>query len=270
MPDLEFARDLFQGTARYYERFRVPYPKELTDDLARRSGATGSGKLLDLACGTGQLAFALRGRFAEVWAVDQEPGMIAVVAEKAAAAGATNVRPILSSAEDLAAPDASFDLVAMGNAFHRLPRRAVAASALRWLRPGGYLALVWSRGPGDGEARWQGVLSATLGRWRDRAGAVDRVPADYEEERAANPDAAILADCGFEVVGSQVFLADHHWTADELIGHAYSTSVMSRTALGDLAPAFEEDMRRELAACEPGGDFRQVIDFDYDLFRKPV
>ena len=43
---------------------------------------TGSGTLLDIACGTGQLAFALHARFARTWAVDQEPDMIAVVREK--------------------------------------------------------------------------------------------------------------------------------------------------------------------------------------------
>ena len=50
-----------------------------------RTGPSGRGRLLDLACGTGQLAFALRSPFAEVWAVDQEPDMVAVVRSKAAA-----------------------------------------------------------------------------------------------------------------------------------------------------------------------------------------
>ena len=47
---------------------------------APRPAAPG---LLDLACGTGQLTFALRPYVAEVWAVDQEPGMTAVVTRKA-------------------------------------------------------------------------------------------------------------------------------------------------------------------------------------------
>jgi hypothetical protein len=141
---------------------------------------------------------------------------------------------------------------------------------MRWLRPGGYLALLWSEGPRDGEARWHEVLATTLDRWRARADAIDRVPAEYERERAEYPDAVILAGRGFEVLEHHTVLADHDWTADELIGYAYSTSVLSRVALGDLAPAFEDDMRRELAGCEPSGGFHQVIDFAYDLFRKPA
>jgi ubiquinone/menaquinone biosynthesis C-methylase UbiE len=32
-----------------------------------RSEATGRGRLLDLACGSGQVTFALVGRFGQVW-----------------------------------------------------------------------------------------------------------------------------------------------------------------------------------------------------------
>ena len=62
MADLEFRRDLYRGIAHDYDQFRVPYPRSLIDDLAERSGATGRGRLLDLACGTGQVTFALAGR----------------------------------------------------------------------------------------------------------------------------------------------------------------------------------------------------------------
>jgi SAM-dependent methyltransferase len=269
MPDLEFRRDLYRGTADYYDRYRVPYPRDLTDDLARRAGADGSGRLLDLACGTGQITFALHDRFAEVWAVDQEPDMVGVVRRKAAASGVANVTALVSPAEDLTAPDAAFDLIAMGNAFHRLPRRAVAAKAAGWLRPGGHLALLWSDGPAAGDAGWQQATQAAMDSWRARAGIADRVPADYERERADAPDAAVLADCGFVPAGSRQVPVSHDWTADEIVGYLYSTSVLSTAALGGLASAFEEDLRRELAASEPGGRFRQEIRFACELFAAP-
>src|SRR5450759_101639 len=74
--DSEFRADLYQGTASYYDRFRVPYPPGLIDDLAERTGADGQGRLLDLACGPGLISFAMHGHFREIWAVDQEPDMI--------------------------------------------------------------------------------------------------------------------------------------------------------------------------------------------------
>src|SRR5262249_20057671 len=108
MPDdPSFAVDLYRGTAEYYDRFRLPYPRALTDDLLDRAQPSRQGRLLDLACGTGQLAFALQNAFAETWAVDQEPDMIRLVKAKAGRSG-HSVRPIISGAEELSADAASF------------------------------------------------------------------------------------------------------------------------------------------------------------------
>ena len=112
MADPDFRRDLYRGTARYYDRFRVPYPRSLIDDLAERSETSGEGRLLDLACGTGQISFALHGYFKEVWAVDQEPDMVGVVQEKAEAAGIGNISTSVLSRAALGghAPDFEEDL----------------------------------------------------------------------------------------------------------------------------------------------------------------
>ncbi|MGW4985237.1 hypothetical protein ACWERA_55830, partial [Streptomyces mirabilis] len=75
--DVRFEPDLYRGTAGYYDRFRLPYPDAMIADLVRRAAPSGNGRLLDLACGTGQLAFPLRGLFADVWCVDAEPGTTA-------------------------------------------------------------------------------------------------------------------------------------------------------------------------------------------------
>jgi len=270
MGDLEFRRDLYRGTARYYDRYRLPYPQSLIDDLARRSDASGAGRLLDLACGTGQLGFALHRHFEEVWAVDQEPDMVGVAREKAGATGVGNIRFLTCAAEDLDAPDRSFDLVAIGNAFHRLRRDAVAARVARWLRPRRFLALVWGGSPWEGQAPWQRAMVATMHRWRSRAHVCDRIPAGHEQDRRDRPDPDVLRDAGFQVLGTWDFPARHEWSWEALIGFVYSTSVLSRAALGDDALAFEHDLRSELGEREPCALFRQEIQFAYVLARRPV
>ena len=57
--EIRFAPDLYRGTAGYYDRFRLPYPDALTADLTRRTAPSGRGRLLDLACGTGQSLLAV-------------------------------------------------------------------------------------------------------------------------------------------------------------------------------------------------------------------
>jgi SAM-dependent methyltransferase len=153
--EVRFAADLYRGTAGYYDRYRLPYPEAMITDLVRRARVSGRGRLLDLACGTGQLAFPLRRWFCEVQAVDSEPDMAEVIRAKAAAARADGVLPVVSSAETLHAEPGYFELAVIGNAFHRLDRDLVAGRILGWLEPGGHLALCWSSSPWAGERDWQ-------------------------------------------------------------------------------------------------------------------
>ncbi len=270
MIDPEFRPDLYQGTARAYDEFRLPYPAGLVADLADRTGADGTGRLLDLACGTGQVALALADRFAEIWAVDQEPDMIDVARHKTDAVGAAaRFRFLVCDAAELSAPAGYFDLVTIGNAFHRLPRTVVARSTLGWLRPGGFLALLWGGTPTYGDAPWQRSMAAVMQRWQHRPGAQVRIPASYAPDRSARSDQHILAEAGFDLAGRQSVSLSHDWTADELAGFVASTSVLSAAALGEQAAEFEADLRRELAACRPDGRFSQHTEVAYDLAIRP-
>lgn len=271
MPDPQFRADLFRGTARSYDEFRLPYPRALIDDLADRCGADGTGTMLDLACGTGQLGFALQDRFGEVWAVDVEPGMIEFVRRKADAGG-TGIKTVVSSAEDLTAPAGSFQLVAVGNAFHRMQRAAVAARVHRWLRPGGWLALVWGGSPWEGDAAWQVALGGLIRDWQQRteAGRGDRIPAGYEQARQATTDEEILRDAGFELAGRRTFDSVHDWSPDTITGFLASTSVLSTLALGPLAADFDREVRALLTAAAPDGRLRQRLSYACDLARRPA
>jgi SAM-dependent methyltransferase len=266
--ELWFAADLYQGTAGHYDRYRLPYPEAMTAHLIHRAGVSGDGRLLDLACGTGQLAFPLRQWFSEVWAVDREPDMVHMVRAKAEALGAGDIRPVAADAETLDAQPGYFELAVIGNAFHRLDRDLVAARLLRWLRPGGYVALCWSNGPFQGGEQWQRALAAFLDRWRAALGVEDRVPANWDEPRR-RPDLQVLADAGFGEALHQEFAAEHRWRLPELAGYIRSTSFLPASVLGNQGAAFDEDLTAALAPFANGGAFTETVSFAYDLARKP-
>jgi SAM-dependent methyltransferase len=273
----QFAKDLYRGSAEYYDQYRLGYPDELIGELVGRAAGSGAdGRLLDLGCGTGQLAFALRQWFGEVWAVDQEPDMVAKVRAKAGAVGgagqvsAGQVNAIASSAETLRVEPGYFDLVVIGNAFHRLDRDLVAGRVLGWLKPGGYLALCWSLGPWNGDADWQRALAGTLDKWRAALGAQSRIPADWDAPRKARPDVQVLAEAGFEVVGSREFSAEHRWTLAEIGGFVRSTSFLPTAVLGDQAAAFDADLAASVGRYSQDGVFSQTVSFSRDLARRPV
>ncbi|MFD8652630.1 class I SAM-dependent methyltransferase, partial [Streptomyces mirabilis] len=245
--DVRFEPDLYRGTADYYDRFRLPYPDAMIADLVRRAAPSGRGRLLDLACGTGQLAFPLRGSFAEVWCVDAEPDMTEVVRAKALAVGATHMRAITVGAEDLPAGPDSFESIVIGNAFHRLRRAAVAGLAHTWLRPGGSLALCWSTSPWAGSRDWQRALAGVLRTWQNALGAAGRVPPGWDRPRQRDPDHDVLSRAGFEPAGRHAFSVEHHWTIRELAGHIRSTSFLPPPVLADHAAAFDADLTAELS-----------------------
>ena len=259
MTDPAFRADLFRGTAESYDAYRPPYPPELIGDLTARIGADGTGRALDLACGTGQVAFALRGCFAEVWAADQEPGMIAVATRKAAGDSGFIFRT--APVEELGAPPGAFDLVTIGNAFHRLPRDVAAANIRRWLRPGGHLALLWGNGPAAGDAPWQQALRDVMRRWQDRNGADERIPPGYDAARRARPDRDVLAAAGFDVIAEIEISGRHAWTLDSIAGYVASTSVLSAAALGEDIDVFDADLRDALRSCQPDEPYWQDTTF---------
>ncbi|MFC8349709.1 class I SAM-dependent methyltransferase [Streptomyces sp. NPDC057280] len=269
--DVIFQPDLYKGTANYYDRFRLSYPDTMLTDLSRRTGPSGRGRLLDLACGTGQLAFPLRERFADVWAVDAECDMTNAIRAKAAATeGATHVRAVTAQAEELTMDAGSVELIVIGNAFHRLRRDRVAQLALTWLGPGGHLALCWSTSPWAGPLDWQRVFAGLLRKWQEALGATSRIPPGAERQRQTDPDQDVLSRAGFDPADRHQFTAEHRWTIDELAGHVRSTSFLSPSVLADRAPEFDADLRGELSPYAIDGHLTETVSFAYDLAHKPT
>jgi len=263
-----FRADLYKGTAAYYDRYRLPYPPALLEDLSVRARINGTGRLLDLACGTGQIALALADGFSEVWAVDQEEESVTFGRERAQEGGAGHVMWLTGRAEDVQL-DGSFEVIAIGNAFQRLRRQVVAQRAMSWLAPRGWMALLWGGSPWEGERHWQRVMAEAFEGWMHKVGATDRVPAGWAEAMNRDPHAKVLERAGLSFVGHFEFPIEHTWTVETLTGFVCSTSFLNPSALGGHREAFEEDLHARLQPCEPTGFFRQKGSFSYDLARRP-
>lgn len=125
------------GNYDYFSRFMASSAPQFLDPLRLAAGAA----LLDVACGSGQVALAAAERGLKVTGVDIATNLILAARGRAAAAG-LETRFDEGDAEELPYPDASFDAVTSlyGAMFAPRPAR-VAAELLRVCRPGGIVAM---------------------------------------------------------------------------------------------------------------------------------
>jgi SAM-dependent methyltransferase len=268
-PELSFRTDLYRGTAAFYARCRPPYPASLLEDLAARLPVSGKGRLLDLACGPGQVALPLAKRFTEVVAVDQEEEMVAHGRTEADAAGVANVRWIVGSAETVEV-EGPFEVVTIGNAFHRLKRQVVAERAFSLLEAGGGIALLWSDPFGRADSEWQSAMGALFDHWMSKLEITDRVPAGWQAAIDERPHEEVLVRAGFEYLGKHKFFSDQTWTVETFTGLVYSTSFLNLEALRDNREAFEADLSRLLHSYEPSGVAQASVSYEFQLARRPV
>ncbi|MGG5888893.1 class I SAM-dependent methyltransferase [Falsiroseomonas sp. HC035] len=157
-------------TSADYARHRQGFPPGLYDLLAHHALLRPGIDALDLGTGTGTLARGLAARGATVLGLDPAPGQVAAATRLAAAEGlAERARFSEGLAERTEQPDASFDLVVAGQAWHWFDRGLAAAEAMRVLRPGGALLIChfdWIPLPGNVAHATEFLIEAHNPRWR--------------------------------------------------------------------------------------------------------
>lgn len=118
-------------------RYTAQCAEEFVDRLQLQPGT----RVLDAACGTGNLAIPAAQRRAQVWGVDIAPNLLAQARERAAAEGLPAVFEE-ADVESLPYPAAHFDVVMTMFGAMFAPRPELAAAELtRICRPGGRLAM---------------------------------------------------------------------------------------------------------------------------------
>src|SRR5918992_372408 len=88
----QWDKTLFGGSAAYYRAGRFPYPAELATTFEEELVLDGSGRLLDVGCGTGEIALLLAPLYDEVVGLDADEDMIAEAREEARRQGYRNTR----------------------------------------------------------------------------------------------------------------------------------------------------------------------------------
>ncbi len=217
----------FESTAPWYAQYRPRYPPELIERLVQAAGLVRRSRVLDLGAGPGHVAAAVASHVGEVVAVDVEPEMLAQI-------DAANVRTVLGRAEDLDPSWGRFDLVTAGRSFHWFD--AEVMFALLPLLTDQLALLGDSITQSDAQSRVVAIATELLGEESPKA------PRKRYRELLAGSPFSDVEELDVEV--------DRTWTAESLIGLAYSTSVASPERLGAKRAEFERRVRATFGDAE--------------------
>jgi SAM-dependent methyltransferase len=141
-PEMESLKARLKGTwsAGDFGRIAQSYERGAADFIARLALQPGQ-HLLDVACGTGNLAIPAARAGAEVVGIDIAPNLVEQARARSAAAG-LNIKFEEGDAEQLPYENGSFDVVVSMFGAMFAPRPQLAADELlRVTRPGGLIAM---------------------------------------------------------------------------------------------------------------------------------
>lgn len=251
--------ELFRSTATYYARYRPGYPPQLFDHLAERFHLDRTQTVLDLGCGTGQLAIPLATHVARVIAVDPEPAMLDEGARLVAERGAGNIEWRRGDSFHLDQLDLpALDLITMGATFHWMDRDTTLADLDKLVVPGGAVVIASGGAPGTKTPPpWDNTVTAVRAKYLGEA----RRAGSGTYTHPAEGHAQILRRSPF----SHVDTREWSWTLerdlDSVIGLQFSYSFSAPAQFVDDAQcrAFEDELRESLTEQFRDGIFREDI-----------
>lgn len=226
-------RTSFDDVAQLYDASRLGYPSEIVEYVVSTAGLGVGSAVLEVGCGTGQLTERFACLEFDLTAIDIGLSMIAAARRRL---GDSAVSFHVTSFEDFAVADGSFDLIISGNAFHWVDPEVKFHKSARLLRPGGWLALL-----STGELYDDPLGAALLDMWVARS---NDNGAWVKQPKPA--DAEIIASTGsFEVPIHKTHAQRIVVPVDMVVG-LENTRATSLSWPDDVRRGFTEELRHHL------------------------
>lgn len=268
-------QSLFEGAAPYYRRGRIPYAEGLADSLVTALALDGQGRLLDVGCGPGTIAFRLAHLFESVVGLDPDAGMLGEAQRAATEPRVENVSWVLLRAEELPAGLGTFRVITFAQSFHWMDRPKVAAAARAMIEANGAVVQIDPGRDGiDGDAAggpYPAVPFEAIDDLRRRYLGPDRWAGQGRRNTSPSGEDAIFQAAGF-LPEERVGVADTRVldrTTDDLVAWVFSASSTAPHLFGNQLARFEADLRALLDDASPSGHFSVPLSDTTLRIRRP-
>jgi cyclopropane fatty-acyl-phospholipid synthase-like methyltransferase len=138
--EAERRKESFDEVADAYDAYRTQHPADVVDCLVAATGIRRGSRVLEIACGSGQLSVPLAERGVDLLAVELGPHLAGHARRRLRPF--PNARVVVSSFESWELNSEQFDAVVCANAFHWLDADTRFSKPATALRSGGFLGVV--------------------------------------------------------------------------------------------------------------------------------
>jgi len=251
----KFDPELYRGTHQYYAKYRPGIPEEVINIIVKHFDIKPSDRILDIGCGTGQVALAMEGKCREMVCLDPDPEMLKW-AKKATKNSKMKLIWLNYDSEDLGKLKkklGTFKLATICRAFNWMNQEQTLKDLEDLIEEDGGVALLGDKSFWTGNEVWQQaikkVIQQFLGIERRAGKSVFKAPDKPWDE--------IMAQSAFRFITIHDVPIIRNWNVESIIGYLFSTSFAAPHLFGNQLERFKEEIKNLLFSLNPKGVFQE-------------
>lgn len=257
--------ELFGGTHEYYAKYRPSIPQEVIDIIVDWFSLKLEDRILDLGCGTGQVALAMEGKCAEIVCLDIDPEMLnqaKIVLQDINSE--SRFTWINRGAEELSLIKDElgvFKAVTISRAFHWMNQEQVLSDIDDLISDDGGIAILGDKSFWSDREEWQRVIKSVIQKYLGE----ERRAGSGTFKSSSEPWENVISQSSFKRVVTRQISTVRYWNVESITGWLFSSSFASSVHFGDQTQEFQQEIEKRLLDLNPSGSFREDAVFSVIL-----
>lgn len=251
------APKLFHGTYKYYAKYRPGIPDEVIDTTVKHFNIGLNDRILDIGCGTGQVALAMEGRCGEMVCLDTDPEMLKQ-AKKSTKNSNLKLTWIDQDSNDLQAIKSEigiFKVATICRAFHWMNQKQVLRDLNDLIKEDGGITIFGDGSFWTGSEKWQQAVRKVVQKYLGE----ERRAGDKMFKQSDEQWEDIIARSHFRFVETRQVPTMRSWNIGSIIGWLFSSSFARPDYFGGQLSAFKRDIKNTLLSLNPKGIFQENV-----------
>jgi ubiquinone/menaquinone biosynthesis C-methylase UbiE len=255
--------ELFNGTHKYYAKYRPGIPEEVINIIVKHFNIKPSDRILDVGCGTGQVALAMEGKCKEMVCMDPDPEMLEQ-AERGTRDSRIKLTWINRDAKDLGnikKEIGTFKVATICRAFHWMNQQQVLRDLDNLIDEDGGIAVFGDWSIWTGPEVWQRAVREVVQKYLGKERRAGNKTFKQSGERWED----MIARSSFKFIKIKQVPIVRNWDIENITGWLFSSSFARPDYFGDQLPAFKADIKNTLLSLDLKGVFQENTSFSMVL-----